>query len=68
MLMSNSRQASEEVAKQLKIVKEMLIGTGDSEPQMEQVVAQLAQEMYMSNLLLMLIQNLSKIDFEVNCY
>ncbi|XP_014671574.1 PREDICTED: protein Mo25-like [Priapulus caudatus] len=57
-------KASEEVAKQLKIVKEMLIGTGDSEPQMEQVVAQLAQEMYMSHLLLLLIQNLSKIDFE----
>jgi len=29
------------------------------------VVAQLAQEMYNNNLLLMLVQNLTKIDFEV---
>lgn len=34
----------------------MLYGTSDSEPQTEYVVAQLSQELYNSNLLLLLIQ------------
>ncbi|KXJ68813.1 hypothetical protein RP20_CCG001583 [Aedes albopictus] len=42
----------------------MLYGTSDAEPQTEIVVSQLAQELYNSNLLLLLIQNLSRIDFE----
>jgi calcium binding protein 39 len=42
----------------------MLYGTADSEPQTDIVVSQLAQELYNSNLLLLLIQNLSRIDFE----
>lgn len=43
----------------------MLYGTAESEPQNDIVVAQLAQELYNSNLLLLLVQNLSRIDFEV---
>lgn len=43
----------------------MLYGTSDTEPQTDIIVAQLAQELYNSNLLLMLIQNLNRIDFEV---
>ncbi|CAG0926299.1 unnamed protein product, partial [Notodromas monacha] len=45
-------------------MKNMLYGTGEAEPQNEIVVAQLAQELYNSNLLLLLIQNLNKIEFE----
>jgi len=43
----------------------MLYGTSDAEPQTDIIVAQLSQELYNSNLLLLLIQNLSRIDFEV---
>lgn len=42
----------------------MLYGTAESEPQADIVIAQLAQELYNSNLLLLLVQNLSRIDFE----
>lgn len=42
----------------------MLYGTSDAEPQTDIVVSQLAQELYNSNLLLLLIQNLNRIDFE----
>lgn len=42
----------------------MLYGTADSEPQTDIVVSQLAQELYNSNMLLLLVQNLSRIDFE----
>lgn len=42
----------------------MLYGTNDTEPQTDIVVSQLAQELYNSNLLLLLIQNLNRIDFE----
>lgn len=42
----------------------MLYGTSDTEPQTDIVVSQLAQELYNSNLLLLLIQNLNRIDFE----
>ena len=46
-------------------MKNMLYGTGDHEPQTEQI-AQLAQEVYNSSLLLFLIKHLSRIDFEVS--
>jgi hypothetical protein len=46
----------------------MLYGTSDAEPQADIIVAQLAQELYNSNLLLLLIQNLNRIDFEVRKY
>uniref|UniRef100_A0A1B0DD39 Mo25-like protein n=1 Tax=Phlebotomus papatasi TaxID=29031 RepID=A0A1B0DD39_PHLPP len=42
----------------------MLYGTSDAEPQTDYIVAQLSQELYNSNLLLLLIQNLNRIDFE----
>lgn len=45
-------------------IKNMLYGTADSEPQTDIVVSQLAQELYNSNMLLLLVQNLSRIDFE----
>lgn len=45
-------------------MKEVLCGTGDKEPHTE-AVAQLAQELYNTNLLIALIANLQKIDFEV---
>jgi calcium binding protein 39 len=56
-------KALEEVSQQLSQVKSMLCGTGDTEPQAE-VTAQLAQEVYNSGLLELLISNLAKIDFE----
>ena len=59
-----AEKAQEDVSKNLVLIKNMLYGTSDSEPQADIVLAQLAQELYNSNLLLLLIQNLSKIDFE----
>lgn len=59
-------QAQEDVSKNLVHIKNMLYGTAETEPQADIVVAQLAQELYNSNLLLLLVQNLSRIDFEVN--
>lgn len=55
---------AEEASKNLASLKEVLCGTGDKEPQTE-AVAQLAQELYNTNLLIALIANLQKIDFEV---
>lgn len=49
-------------------IKNMLYGTAETEPQADIVVAQLAQELYNSNLLLLLVQNLSRIDFEVRLF
>ncbi|XP_067121957.1 protein Mo25 [Centruroides vittatus] len=59
-----AEKAQEDVSKNLVLMKNMLYGTSDQEPQTDIVVAQLAQELYNSNLLLLFIQNLSKIDFE----
>uniref|UniRef100_A0AAQ6AHH9 Calcium binding protein 39, like 1 n=1 Tax=Amphiprion ocellaris TaxID=80972 RepID=A0AAQ6AHH9_AMPOC len=56
-------KVAEEVSKHLASLKEVLCGTGDKEPQTE-AVAQLAQELYNTNLLIALIANLQKIDFE----
>lgn len=56
---------AEEASKNLASLKEVLCGTGDKEPQTE-AVAQLAQELYNTNLLIALIANLQKIDFEVS--
>lgn len=57
-------KVAEEASKNLASLKEILSGTGDKEPQTE-AVAQLAQELYNTNLLISLIANLQKIDFEV---
>ena len=61
-------KAQEDVSKNLLLIKNMLYGTSDSEPQTDIVVAQLSQELYNSGLLVMLIHNLSRIDFEVCFY
>lgn len=57
-------QATEEVSKSLVAMKEILYGTNEKEPQTE-AVAQLAQELYNSGLLGILIADLQLIDFEV---
>nr|XP_031837433.1 protein Mo25 isoform X1 [Nomia melanderi] len=57
-------KAQEDVSKNLVHIKNMLYGTAETEPQADIVVAQLAHELYNSNLLLLLVQNLSRIDFE----
>lgn len=56
-------KVSDDVTKTLQSIRVMLYGTPDQEPQTE-LVAQLAQEMYNNNMLLLLILNLAKIDFE----
>jgi calcium binding protein 39 len=56
-------KALEEVSKSLSAMKTMLYGTADQEPQTE-LIAQLAQEIYNSHLLLLLINGLEKLDFE----
>ena len=53
------------MSKNLLLIKNMLYGSAESEPQTDIVVAQVAQEFYNNNLLFSLICNLSKIDFEV---
>jgi len=58
-------KAQEEVSKQLTAVKGILLGSTETEQQTEILVAQLSQELYNSNLLLLLINNLPKIEFEV---
>lgn len=57
-------KAQEDASKNLVLIKNMLLGTTDAEPQTDIIVAQLAQELYNSNLLLLLIQNLNRIEFE----
>ncbi|XP_044043770.1 calcium-binding protein 39-like isoform X2 [Siniperca chuatsi] len=56
-------KASEEVSKCLVSMKEILYGSNDKEPHTE-TVAQLAQELYNSGLLMSLVENLQVIDFE----
>ncbi|XP_065207785.1 protein Mo25 [Planococcus citri] len=59
-----SDKAQEDVSKNLLLIKNMLYGNSECEPQTDIVVAQVAQEFYNNNLLYSLICNLSKIDFE----
>jgi len=58
-----SEKAVEDVAKQLAIMKIILLGSGDQEPQTE-LVAQLAQEFYTSHVFSTFIKHLGKLDFE----
>lgn len=58
-----AEKALEDISKQLSIMKIMLFGTGDQPPLSEQV-AQLAQEVYSSDLLEGLVKNLKRLDFE----
>ena len=60
-----SSQALEDVSKNLGYAKTMLFGSAEQEAQSDYQLASLAQEMYNTNLLFLLISNLSKIDFEV---
>lgn len=58
------RKASEEVSKNLFQMKIILQGDGETEPQPDQV-AQLAQEAYNNDLLQLVVQSISRFDFEV---
>ncbi|EAU86979.2 mo25 protein [Coprinopsis cinerea okayama7 len=55
------RKATEEVSKNLQQIKAMLLGDGEPVPE---VVAQLAQETYNTDLLLLLVQNIARFEFE----
>ena len=59
-----SGKAVEDISKVLATMKVMLYGAEGQEPQTE-VTTQLAQDMYSKNMLLLLIQNLARIEFEV---
>lgn len=56
-------KAADEAAKMLVAMKVMLYGTDSQEPQSE-LAAQLAQEFYNHDMLLLLVRNLHKLDFE----
>ncbi|KAH7912923.1 mo25 protein [Hygrophoropsis aurantiaca] len=55
------RKASDEVSKNLQQIKAILFGDGEPLPEL---IAQLAQETYSTDLLLLLIQNIARFDFE----
>lgn len=59
-----SERAQEDISKNLVLMKNMLYGNNEQEPQADIIVAQLAQELYNSHLLFSLINNLSRIEFE----
>ncbi|CAF0925516.1 unnamed protein product [Brachionus calyciflorus] len=54
---------AEDVTKCLSGIKNILYGTQDQDPQTE-VIAQLAQEIYNSNLIKIMIDNIVRVDFE----
>lgn len=56
-------QAQEDLSKQLINMKTLLFGS-ESEQQSDIVLAQLSQEMYNTGLILLLLRNLHRIDFE----
>jgi len=55
------RKATEEISKNLQTIKAMLYGDGEPVPE---VVAQLAQETYNTDLMLLLVQAISRFEFE----
>jgi len=57
-------QASDDVTKNLVSMKMIMCGTEQHEPQSE-LVAQLAQEIYKSSIIELVLTNLAFIDFEV---
>lgn len=57
----SKRKASEEVSRNLQGIKGILYGDGEPIPEL---IAQLAQETYSTDLLLILLQNMHKFDFE----
>lgn len=60
----NERKLQEDVSKNLVLMKNMLYGTSDQEPQTDIAITQLSHEVYNTNLLLLLINNLARIEFE----
>ena len=58
-------KAQEDVSKHLVSITGLLVGA-DTEQQSDIVLAQLSQEMYNSGLLLLLLKNMHRIDFEVD--
>ncbi|KAK3749956.1 hypothetical protein QZH41_013869, partial [Actinostola sp. cb2023] len=58
-----AEKALEDISKQFGAMKTILQGTGEQEPQTE-LVAQLAQEFYNSDLYEKILSNLAKLDFE----
>lgn len=57
-------KAQEDVSRHLQQIKNLLYGTNDQEAQTDIAVASLAQEIYNTRVLILLINNLSKIEFE----
>ncbi|KIJ16228.1 hypothetical protein PAXINDRAFT_75955 [Paxillus involutus ATCC 200175] len=55
------RKASEEVSRNIQAIKGVLYGDGEPVPEL---IAQLAQETYSTDLLLILVQNIARLDFE----
>ncbi|KAI8889049.1 calcium-binding protein 39 [Backusella circina FSU 941] len=60
---NDKRKATDEISKYLAMIKNMLYGDDDHEPSTEQV-AQLAQEVYRTDLLYLLVLNVQKFEFE----
>lgn len=57
-------QINEDISRQLSIVKILLSGEGDTEPNPD-AVAQVANEVYAQDLLSLMVVHLGKFDFEV---
>ncbi|KIK94819.1 hypothetical protein PAXRUDRAFT_827616 [Paxillus rubicundulus Ve08.2h10] len=55
------RKASEEVSRNIQAIKGVLYGDGEPVPEL---IAQLAQETYSTDLLLIVVQNIARLDFE----
>ncbi|XP_022702490.1 protein Mo25-like isoform X2 [Varroa jacobsoni] len=62
--LAKALKVQEDVSKNLTVMKNALQGANQSDSHAEVQVSQLGQEVYSSHLLLLLVQNLSKIDFE----
>jgi len=62
--LDDSKKTIEEASKMMQFLKQAFYGSPDTEPPQTEVIAQLAQEIYSSNLLLLLIESLRKVDFE----
>ncbi|TPX51162.1 hypothetical protein SeLEV6574_g00453 [Synchytrium endobioticum] len=60
---ADRKKSNEEISRNLVFIKAILYGDGESEP-VPELVAQLSQEVYNSDILTQLISNISKFDFE----
>ncbi|KAF0483924.1 Mo25-like protein [Gigaspora margarita] len=59
----DKKKASEDISKNLIAMKNILYGEGDSEP-VQEIVAQLAQEVYNNDILQLLVLNMWRFEFE----